>query len=63
MNLFGWLGLIAQAIILGARAVGVTHETVALTIAKTILHLLNAVAAPSARAATPQDEQVVNPPT
>ena len=30
---------IAQAIIEGSRAAGVTHETVALTIAKAVLHI------------------------
>jgi hypothetical protein len=35
---------IAQAIIEGSRAAGVTHETVALTIAKAVLHVQNGVA-------------------
>ena len=48
MDWMRWLSIlsplvssIARAIIEGSRAAGVTHETVALTIAKTVLHISN----------------------
>lgn len=37
---------LAQAIIEGSRAAGVTHETVALTVAKSVQHFLNGAAPP-----------------
>ncbi len=48
MDFPSWLGVVfsvlphlVRAIIDGSRAAGVTHDTVALTIAKTIGHLLD----------------------
>ena len=45
LNVFApLLSSVARAIIEGSRAAGVTHDTVALTVAKTILHLSNGTA-------------------
>jgi hypothetical protein len=59
MDFPSWLGFalavlphIARAVIEGSRAAGVNHDTVALTVAKTINHVLNGVQ-PQATADTP----------
>jgi hypothetical protein len=58
MDWFSWLkilapvlAVVAQAVIEGSRAAGVTHDTVALTVAKTVKHLLNGK--PAGAAETP----------
>lgn len=51
-TIFAVLPHIVRAIIEGSRAAGVSHDTVALTIAKTVNHVLNGVQ-PQAAPETP----------